>query len=76
MPLDQINATGACVLVEGKIEQVEGTLPQYVVQMKVEKILHIGPVDSEKYPRSNAHSSPDLVRGYPHLAARTATVRG
>uniref|UniRef100_A0A0E0MLQ2 asparagine--tRNA ligase n=1 Tax=Oryza punctata TaxID=4537 RepID=A0A0E0MLQ2_ORYPU len=73
-PLDQVTATGACVLVEGKIEQVEGTSPQYVVQMKVEKILHIGPVDSEKYPLSNAHSSPDLVRGYPHLAARTATV--
>ncbi|KAF0889756.1 hypothetical protein E2562_030529 [Oryza meyeriana var. granulata] len=73
-PLDQVTATGACVLVEGKIEQVEGTAPQHVVQMKVEKILHIGPVDSEKYPLPNAHLSSDLVRGYPHLAARTAAV--
>uniref|UniRef100_A0A0D9XYR1 Aminoacyl-tRNA synthetase class II (D/K/N) domain-containing protein n=1 Tax=Leersia perrieri TaxID=77586 RepID=A0A0D9XYR1_9ORYZ len=73
-PLDQVTATGACVLVEGKIEQVEGTAPQYVVQMRVEKILHIGPVDSEKYPLSNALPSSDLIRSYPHLAARTEAV--
>ncbi|KAL5206885.1 hypothetical protein ABZP36_035094 [Zizania latifolia] len=73
-PLEQVTASGACVLVEGKIEQVKHTAPQYVVQMRVEKILHIGPVDSDKYPLSNAHPSTELVRGYPHLAARTAAV--
>uniref|UniRef100_J3NCY6 asparagine--tRNA ligase n=1 Tax=Oryza brachyantha TaxID=4533 RepID=J3NCY6_ORYBR len=77
-PLDQLTATGACVLVEGKIEQVEGAAsasPQHAMQMKVDKILHIGAVDSDKkYPLSNAHPSPDIVRANPHLAARTAAV--
>ncbi|KAG8048529.1 hypothetical protein GUJ93_ZPchr0009g313 [Zizania palustris] len=73
-PLEQVTASGACVLVEGEIEELKNTAPQYVVQMRVEKILHIGPVDSDMYPLSNVHPSTELVRGYPHLAARTAAV--
>lgn len=58
-------------MVEGKIEQVEGRGQQHIVELRVEKVLHIGAIDSEKYPLSNAHLSSDFVRDYPQLAART-----
>lgn len=74
-PLEQVTVVGACVLVEGKIEQVEGRGQQHIVELRVEKVLHIGAIDSEKYPLSNAHLSSDFVRDYPQLAARTTAVR-
>ncbi|KAF8659597.1 hypothetical protein HU200_058351 [Digitaria exilis] len=73
-PLEQVTAIGACVLVEGKLELVEGRSQQYVVQIRVDKVLHVGPVSIDKYPLSNVELLPEIVKDYPHLAARTTVM--
>ncbi|TVU50591.1 hypothetical protein EJB05_01968, partial [Eragrostis curvula] len=72
-PLEQIAAVGACLLVEGEIELVEGRSKQHVVELRVDKVLHIGAADS-KYPLSDVRLSSELVRDCPQFAARTITV--
>ncbi|CAL5093883.1 unnamed protein product [Urochloa decumbens] len=75
-PLEQVTATGACVLVEGKIEVVEGRSQQHVVELSVEKVLHVGAVNIDNYPLlSNVElPPPELVKNYSHLATRTTAV--
>ena len=58
-PLEQVTAVGASVLVEGKIELVEGKNHQHVVELRVDKMLHIGAVDIDKYPLPNVELPPD-----------------
>uniref|UniRef100_A0A0A8Z2H6 asparagine--tRNA ligase n=1 Tax=Arundo donax TaxID=35708 RepID=A0A0A8Z2H6_ARUDO len=73
-PLEQVAAVGACVLVEGVIELVEGRSQQHVVELRVDKVLHIGAVNSDKYSPSNVNPPLELIRDYPQLAARTTAV--
>ncbi|KAL6644126.1 hypothetical protein ACP70R_018892 [Stipagrostis hirtigluma subsp. patula] len=73
-PLEQITAVGACVLVEGKIELVESRSQQHVVELRVDKVLHIGAVNSDKYPLSNTQLPSEHIREYPHLAPRSSVV--
>ncbi|XP_034587870.1 asparagine--tRNA ligase, cytoplasmic 2 [Setaria viridis] len=74
-PLKQVTAIGACVLVEGKIELVEGRSQQHVVELRVDKVLHVGTVDIDKYPPSNVElPPPELVKDYPQLATRTTAM--
>ena len=62
-PLEQVTAVGASVLVEGKIELVEGKNHQHVVELRVDKVLHIGAVDIDKYPLPNVELPPDECDG-------------
>ncbi|CAL4907046.1 unnamed protein product [Urochloa decumbens] len=75
-PLEQVTAIGACVLVQGKIELVEGRSQQHVVELRVQKVMHVGAVDIDKYPLSNVElPPPELTKDYyPHLATRTTAV--
>ncbi|CAN6351612.1 unnamed protein product [Urochloa humidicola] len=75
-PLEQVTAVGACVLVEGKIELVEARSQQHFIELRVEKVVHVGTVDIDKYPLSNVElAPPELVKDYPpHLATRTTAV--
>ncbi|KAG2628878.1 hypothetical protein PVAP13_3KG419981 [Panicum virgatum] len=80
--LVNITAVGASVLVEGKIELVEGKNHQHVVELRVDKVLHIGAVDIDKYPLPNVELPPDelitppmeLIKDYPQLAPRTTAM--
>ncbi|XP_073012902.1 asparagine--tRNA ligase, cytoplasmic 2 [Typha latifolia] len=72
-PLEQVTTIGNSVLVEGVIEKVEAR-GNYIVELKVEKILHVGLVDHENYPLSKTRLSLDMIRAYPHLRQRTTMV--
>ncbi|RLN27906.1 asparagine--tRNA ligase, cytoplasmic 1-like [Panicum miliaceum] len=74
-PLEQVTAIGACVLVEGKIELVEGRSQPHVIELRVDKVLHIGAVDIDKYPLPNVELPPDeLIKDYgPQLATTRTT---
>lgn len=58
---------------EGQIELVEGR-SQHVVELRVDKVLHIGAADPKKYPLSNVQLPSELVREYQQFAARTTAV--
>ncbi|XP_073117324.1 asparagine--tRNA ligase, cytoplasmic 2 [Elaeis guineensis] len=69
----QVMSIGTSVLVEGVLEKIP--LPRkHVVQLKVEKILHVGIVDLKKYPLADRKSSLEFLRAYPHLRPRTSIV--
>nr|DAD24072.1 TPA_asm: hypothetical protein HUJ06_025535 [Nelumbo nucifera] len=66
--------------VKSSKEQVKD-LPQqpsipckHVVELKVEKILHIGTVDPARYPLAKPKVPLEVLQGYPHLRPRTITV--
>lgn len=65
--------TGTCVLVEGILQQspLQG---KDIIQIKAEKILHVGIVDHAKYPLSRKRIPVDALRDYAHFRPRTTTV--
>ncbi|XP_043708297.1 asparagine--tRNA ligase, cytoplasmic 2 [Telopea speciosissima] len=72
-PLNQLMPTGTSILAEGVLKQssVQG---KHVVELNVEKVLHIGIVDHVKYPLAMRRIPVDVLRGYSHLRPRTITV--
>ncbi|CAL5195422.1 unnamed protein product [Lathyrus oleraceus] len=66
-------ATGTCIIVEGRLERpsAEG---KHAIQLKAEKVLHIGTVDVGKYPLSKKRVPLDMLRDYAHFRPRTTTV--
>ncbi|OVA08677.1 Aspartyl/Asparaginyl-tRNA synthetase [Macleaya cordata] len=72
-PLSRFTHTGTSILVEGVLQQ--SSIPgKRVIELKVEKILHVGTVEHEKYPLSKTRLPLDVLRGYSHLRPRTTTV--
>ncbi|XP_017411867.1 asparagine--tRNA ligase, cytoplasmic 2-like isoform X2 [Vigna angularis] len=68
----RVMATGTCLLVEGQLERTsEG---KHDIELKAEKILHIGTVDFDKYPLSKKRIPLDTLRDYSHFRPRTTTV--
>lgn len=69
----KILPTGTCIMVEGVLKQlsVQG---KHAVELKVEKILHIGTVDHDKYPLSRKRLPMDMLRDSSHFRPRTTTV--
>ncbi|EXB84507.1 Asparagine--tRNA ligase, cytoplasmic 2 [Morus notabilis] len=65
--------TGTCIVAEGELKQpsVEG---KHVIELKVEKVLHIGRVEPDKYPLSKKRLPLNLLRDCPHFRPRTTTV--
>ncbi|KAL8106547.1 hypothetical protein AgCh_023347 [Apium graveolens] len=72
-PSSHLMFTGTCVLVEGILQQssIQG---KDVIQIKVEKILHVGIVDHDKYPLSRKRIPMDALRDHAHFRPRTTTV--
>ncbi|KAL0561738.1 hypothetical protein IC582_002179 [Cucumis melo] len=65
--------TGTCILVEGVLKQVP--VPgKHVVRLEVEKILHVGKVEQEKYPLSQKKLPMDFLRKFSYFRPRTTTV--
>ncbi|WOL08096.1 hypothetical protein Cni_G16848 [Canna indica] len=79
----QVITVGASILVEGVLQKVL-TPKRYVVQLKVEKILHVGivdmkkyplVVDTKKYPLAKPKFSLEFLRSHPYLRPRSITKR-
>ncbi|KAE8699563.1 putative Receptor-like protein kinase-related family protein [Hibiscus syriacus] len=69
----QILPTGTCVSVQGVLEKPLAHGKQ-TIELKVEKILHVGTVEQDKYPLSRKRLPLDSLRDYPHIRPRTTTV--
>lgn len=69
----QILHTGTCILVEGVLQQplVQG---KHAIELKVEKVLHIGTVDQSKYPLSKKRLPLEMLRDFSHFRPRTTAV--
>ncbi|KAK3004663.1 hypothetical protein RJ639_018280 [Escallonia herrerae] len=72
-PPIQLMPTGTCILTEGILQQplVQG---KQVIELKAEKILHIGTVDQETYPLSKKRLPLETLRDSAHFRPRTTTV--
>ncbi|KAA8543561.1 hypothetical protein F0562_021693 [Nyssa sinensis] len=72
-PPSQLRPTGTCVLVEGVLQQssMEG---KHAIELKAEKILHLGIVDQDKYPLSKKRLPLYMLRDCSHFRPRTTTV--
>ncbi|KAE8037772.1 hypothetical protein FH972_010334 [Carpinus fangiana] len=72
-PISQLLPTGTCILVEGVLVQplVQG---KHVIELKAEKVLHIGTVEHDKYPLSKKKLPFDMLRDCSQFRPRTTTV--
>ncbi|XP_050212363.1 asparagine--tRNA ligase, cytoplasmic 1 [Mercurialis annua] len=65
--------TGACVAVEGILtEPPEGTRQR--IELRADKLIHVGPVDPAKYPIPKTKLTLEFLRDHLHLRARTNTI--
>ncbi|XP_074563208.1 asparagine--tRNA ligase, cytoplasmic 2-like [Curcuma longa] len=69
----QVIHVGACILVEGVLQKASAP-KGHAVELKVEKILHIGIADSQQYPLAKPKFSLEFLRTLPHLRPRSVTV--
>nr|KYP53286.1 Asparaginyl-tRNA synthetase, cytoplasmic 2 [Cajanus cajan] len=69
--LSRILPTGTCLLVEGQVEAAEG---KHAIELKAEKVLHIGTVDFDKYPLSKKRIPLEMLRDHSQFRPRTTTV--
>ncbi|GAB4841499.1 hypothetical protein Ancab_022215 [Ancistrocladus abbreviatus] len=65
--------TGTCIVVEGVLQQPSLAV-KHVIELKAEKVLHLGVVDHEKYPLSKKRVPLDALRDWAHFRPRTTTV--
>ncbi|ONK78200.1 uncharacterized protein A4U43_C02F15580 [Asparagus officinalis] len=70
-PLEQITHVGTSVLVEGVIVKIPAP-KKHSIELKAEKILHVGSMNIETYPLRKSRLSLDTVRSYPHLRPRAS----
>ncbi|KAJ4966132.1 hypothetical protein NE237_017981 [Protea cynaroides] len=72
-PLEQLVHTGTCIYVQGLLkEPPEGTKQK--VELRVEKIIDVGPVDPAKYPLPKTRLTLEFLRDFVHLRPRTNTI--
>ncbi|KAJ8766729.1 hypothetical protein K2173_005340 [Erythroxylum novogranatense] len=65
--------TGACVSADGVLKlPPEGTKQK--IELRVEKVLHVGPIDPTKYPIAKTKLSLEFLREHIHLRPRTNTI--
>ncbi|KAI4356314.1 hypothetical protein L6164_000346 [Bauhinia variegata] len=72
-PPSKLMHTGTSILVEGVLRRPSAG-GKYAVELKAEKVLHIGTVEVDKYPLSKKRLPLDLLRDYSHFRPRTTTV--
>ncbi|KAG7025439.1 Asparagine--tRNA ligase, cytoplasmic 2 [Cucurbita argyrosperma subsp. argyrosperma] len=69
----QLMPTGTCILVEGILKRAPAP-GKHLVRLEVEKILHVGKVEPEKYPLTQKKLLIDLLRKFSYFRPRTTTV--
>ncbi|XP_076915199.1 asparagine--tRNA ligase, cytoplasmic 2-like [Bidens hawaiensis] len=72
-PPSQLLPTGTCILAEGVLQKpsLQG---KHVIELKAEKLLHIGVVDHDTYPLSKRGLPLARLRDCVHFRPRTTTV--
>ncbi|KAA3468283.1 asparaginyl-tRNA synthetase family protein [Gossypium australe] len=71
--LSKLVATGTCVVVDGILKvPPEGTKQR--IELRVEKVVHIGEVDPAKYPIPKTKLTLEFLRDHLHLRSRTNTI--
>ncbi|KAJ0946547.1 putative asparagine--tRNA ligase [Helianthus annuus] len=72
-PPSQLMPTGTCILAEGVLQKpsLQG---KHVIELKAERLLHIGIVDQESYPLSKKGLPLARLRDCAHFRPRTTTV--
>ncbi|XP_058196646.1 asparagine--tRNA ligase, cytoplasmic 2-like [Rhododendron vialii] len=74
-PPIQVMATGTCILVEGILQQpTVNVRGKHAIELRVEKIMHVGTVVQDKYPLSKKRLPLDMLSDFPHFRPRTTTV--
>ncbi|CAL9023658.1 unnamed protein product [Prunus brigantina] len=71
--LGQLARTGICVVADGVLKLPPGDKEQKV-ELKVEKMVHVGPVDPADYPLPKTSLPLEFVRNFVHLRPRTCTI--
>ncbi|GAB2292466.1 Asparagine--tRNA ligase, cytoplasmic 1 [Dionaea muscipula] len=72
-PLSSLVHTGTSVLVEGELKvPPEGTRQK--IELRVDKVVEVGPVDPAKYPLPKARLTLEFLRDFVHLRPRTNTI--
>ena len=72
--LGPLLSTGTSVMLSGKLTRTpEGTKQK--VELRAQKILHIGPCDARDYPVAKTKLTLEYLRNHMHLRSRTNTVR-
>ncbi|KAI7743944.1 hypothetical protein M8C21_008518 [Ambrosia artemisiifolia] len=71
-PASQLMPIGTCILAEGVLQKpsIQG---KHAIELKVEKMLHIGIVDQESYPLSKKKLALAGLRDHAHFRPRTTT---
>lgn len=73
-PSTLLMPTGTCILAEGVLQKpsLQG---KHTIELKAEKLLHIGIVDQDNYPLSKKSLPLARLRDCAHFRPRTTTVR-
>lgn len=71
--LGELVPTGTCVVVDGVLKLPPSGTKQKV-ELRAEKVLHVGPVDPAKYPLPKMRLTLEFLRDFVHLRSRTNTV--
>ena len=72
-PLSQLLPIGTCLLVEGVLEK-PSMQEKHSIELKAERILHIGTVKQDLYPLSKKRLPFETLRDCSHFRPRTTTV--
>lgn len=71
--LGQLVPTGTCVVVDGVLKLPPSGTKQKV-ELRVDSVVHVGPVDPAKYPLPKTRLTLEFLRDFVHLRPRTNTV--
>lgn len=71
--LSPLVPTGTCISVDGVLKLPPSGTKQKV-ELRVEKVVHVGPVDPAKYPLPKTRLTLEFLRDFVHLRPRTNTV--
>jgi len=72
--LGQLVLTGTCVVVDGHLKLPPPGAKQKI-ELRADRVLHVGPVDPAKYPLPKMRLTLEFLRDFVHLRSRTNTVR-
>ncbi|XP_071735178.1 asparagine--tRNA ligase, cytoplasmic 1-like [Rutidosis leptorrhynchoides] len=74
-PLSQFTPTGTCLHVEGVLQMPpEDKQGKQSIELRVSKVLDVGPADPAKYPLPKTQLTLEFLRDYVHLRPRTNTI--
>ncbi|CAH2064848.1 unnamed protein product [Thlaspi arvense] len=73
--LSKLIATGTCVTVDGCLKTPpEGKGTKQKIELSVEKVIHVGPVDPATYPIPKTKLTLERLREFLHLRPRTNSI--